>query len=398
MAVSAAAAEYERRRMTQAVAEQGSRGYTTQEQTVKPSADLATAATASIAAAPVDLSTGQSAQLAAGTDALAARANAYADAQRQIFKTGQESTLVSENAAYDKFQTIADASNFKLDKYKEQLAEQEAYRNSLGSGGGPSYWEDGFNQFVESQDAAVSDGRVFEIQAEIERLNESRGNIRSIAEGQQFAQRKAELEAELEAELAGVGYVEQDVEADLGPMYGMNMETLWPHASLLLDDLERKNYEISVENFPGAAEQMNADVDNMFRGALRSGAGFQESIDQLKALLTDEYGPYNLPEEYAIALITPWIYRWESAFLNRSPDSINPELRYARDVDNPDWSPTAVTQGSDGRPSSFSPRPSYYPSDPSNSSRRGGSDPAVIPDWDKWRTEDPLGSTENPLG
>lgn len=325
MAISAAAAETERRRMTQAVAEQGSRGYTTQEQTVKPSADLAAAAKSAIAAAPVDMSTGQAAQLASGTDAVAAKANAYADAQRQIFKTGQESAAVSENTAYDQFQTIADASNFKLDKYKEQLAEQEAYRNSLGGGG--SSWGDDWDSF-DSGDPAAQDG--------------------------------------------------------IGDKYGVNMETLWPHASLLLDDLERENYEISVESYPGAAEQMNADVDNMFRGALRGGADFQDSIDQLKALMMDEYGPYNLPEEYAIALITPWIYRWESAFLNRRPDSISPELRYARKVGNPDGTP----QSSDGRPSSFSPS---APSAPSYSSRRDDGTPSVIPDWDKWPTQDFFG-------
>ena len=135
MAISAAAAEAERRRMTQSVAEQGSRGYETQAVTVQPSEDMVTAAKASILASPVDMSDGQQAALAAGTEGVAASSDKYADAQREIFRGGQESMLGYENEAYDKFGTYADAQNYQLNRYRTKLAEDEEARGS-GSGGG----------------------------------------------------------------------------------------------------------------------------------------------------------------------------------------------------------------------------------------------------------------------
>tara|TARA_R110000751_G_scaffold50625_2_gene111724 strand:+ start:1198 stop:2286 length:1089 start_codon:yes stop_codon:yes gene_type:complete len=134
MAISADAAEAQRRQMTQAVAAQGSRGYETQAATVQPSKDVAAAAQRSILAAPVDMTDGQRSALATGTDELAGSAELYADAQRQIFKTGQDSALAAGNTAYDGFSTLAEAQNFQLDRYRQQLADNYAARNR-GSGG-----------------------------------------------------------------------------------------------------------------------------------------------------------------------------------------------------------------------------------------------------------------------
>jgi hypothetical protein len=71
-------------------------------------------------------------------------------------------------------------------------------------------------------DAALPVRGVAEIQDDIARLNERRGGIRSIAEGQQFAQQKAELEAELEAANGASG----DERAALDYLASLNPTTL----------------------------------------------------------------------------------------------------------------------------------------------------------------------------
>tara|TARA_R110000803_G_scaffold140281_2_gene206826 strand:+ start:727 stop:1710 length:984 start_codon:yes stop_codon:yes gene_type:complete len=278
--VTAAAAEAARRQMTQAIAAQGSRGYETQAATVQPSKDVAAAAQRSILAAPVELNDEQRSALTAGTDELAGSAELYADAQRQIFKTGQDSALAAGNAAYDGFSTLADAQNFQLDRYRAKLAENEAARLARSSG---SAWDDLFPDA--SDDLTVpQDHRV---------------------------------------QLGGseTGFPDP---VDSTPGFGVNMERDFGAAGEMMSSDEISGLNTFLDSLnPESVDSILDTVDDNFRNLLNSRVPWETAAGQMRQYLMSPDGG-GLSDADASALLTPFLYRWMSAFSN--VESLNPEV------------------------------------------------------------------------
>ena len=305
--VTAAAAEAARRQMTQAIAAQGSRGYETQAATVQPSKDVAAAAQRSILAAPVELNDEQRSALTAGTDELAGSAELYADAQRQIFKTGQDSALAAGNAAYDGFGTLADAQNFQLDKYRAKLAENEASRLARSSGGGG--WEDLFPDTL--------------------------GDLPAVP-GQDHR-----------VQLGGSETGFPDA-VDSTPGFGVNMETDFGAAGEMMSSDEISGLNTFLDSLnPESVDSILDTVDNNFRNLLNARVPWETAAGQMRQYLMSPDGG-GLSDADASALLTPFLYRWMSAFSN--VESLNPELRPAANT-GPGTTQRPPSPKREGRPS-----------------------------------------------
>ena len=299
--VTAAAAEAARRQMTQAIAAQGSRGYETQAATVQPSKDVAAAAQRSILAAPVELNDEQRSALTAGTDELAGSAELYADAQRQIFKTGQDSALSAGNTAYDGFSTLADAQNFQLDRYRAKLAENEAARLARGA------WDD---LFPDASDDLTGPGQDHRVQ------------------------------------LGGseTGFPDP---ADSTPGFGVNMETDFGAAGDMMSSEE-------ISGLNTFLDSVNPEsVDSIL---LQARTPWETAAGQMRQYLMSPDGG-GLSDADANSLLTPFLYRWMSAFSN--VESLNPEARAGANAGG--GTIQHATPKREGRPSTRVASPGFDP-------------------------------------
>ena len=88
--VSEGLSEQGRRDMVSRIAAGGSDGYEVAETAKRPTADLAAAAEAAVAADPVDLGPGASAALSELTGGTMGSSSSYVDAQREIFERSRQ--------------------------------------------------------------------------------------------------------------------------------------------------------------------------------------------------------------------------------------------------------------------------------------------------------------------
>lgn len=141
--VSEGLSEQGRRDMVSRIAAGGSAGYEVAETAKRPTADLAAAAEAAVAADPVDLGPGASAALSELTGGTMGSSSSYVDAQREIFERSRQRGGERGGQYYDDVQRQIGAQNRALGEY---AADVEAYykqlgeRRSGGGGGGSSSW------------------------------------------------------------------------------------------------------------------------------------------------------------------------------------------------------------------------------------------------------------------
>ena len=139
----ATGSELETRNLVASIAERGRKGYEARDTSIKPTQDLAAAASAAVKADPVDIPSDAMASLTATTDAPAGDASRYAEAQRAIFDRGRgrESGYMGERYGAGQ-KRMVEGTNTALSEYGTALAEADAARKAYGSGGGPG-WEFG---------------------------------------------------------------------------------------------------------------------------------------------------------------------------------------------------------------------------------------------------------------
>ena len=113
--------EAERRDLVRRIALRGSRGRDLVEQTVAPSQDFSAAAEAAIAADPVQFSATTMDELSEIVNAPTVDAARYAEAQREVFRRGQERELAGGQQYFDDARTVTEATNFALGEYEDQL-------------------------------------------------------------------------------------------------------------------------------------------------------------------------------------------------------------------------------------------------------------------------------------
>jgi hypothetical protein len=280
----ATSSELEKRNLVANIAERGRKGYEARDVSVQPNKDLATAAAA---ATRNDNTMGNIpsealASLKATTDAPAGSSARYAEAQRAIFDRGRgrESVYMGERygAGHDR---QVKGTNVALGKYGDQLAKADAARRAAASG--PSFFPLG-----DPTDPAA-----------------------------------ANIDHRVQMGGSQTGY------PDSTPGYGYNMETGLEAVGNAMDPDEMANFIAANDADPALVKYWGTQADDLWRDALNSRMTFQQAFQHIDAIVkSQDQIPgqpfFGFDDATAQALMTPYIYRWQSAFAN--VQSRNPEV------------------------------------------------------------------------
>mgnify|MGYP003636407260 CR=1 FL=1 len=266
-------AEREKRDLVANIAARGREAYKAKEDTVKPTQDLAAAASAAVKADPVDIPSDAMESLIATSGAPVADASRYAEAQRAIFESGRgrEQEYMGERygGGHDRMVT---GTNYALDQYDKDLAEAEAARRaSLASNNIPDLTPDD--------------------------MIEGRWGFR---EGTPAWDNNR---------------VGPDMEVGMGRIDLSEEET-----GLLLN---------AFSAYPSIGNRVNTYADDMFRDALRGGSTMTQAVNGIVGILVAPDGDYGLDVDTALSFLNPWMRRWEPAFIDQMQRT-NPELSAAR--------------------------------------------------------------------
>ena len=268
-------AEREKRDLVANIAARGREGYKAKEATVKPTQDLAAAASAAVSADPVQLPPEAMASLTATSGAPAADAHKYAEAQRAIFESGRgrEQEYMGERYGAGQERLVA-GTNYALDQYGKDLAEAEAARR-----------------------AALAANNI---------------NIPDLTPDDMTEGRWGFREGTPAWDNSRVG---PDMEVGMGRIDLSEEET-----GLLLN---------AFSAYPSIGNRVNTYADDMFRDALRGGNTMTQAVNGIVGILVAPDGDYGLDVDTALAFLNPWMRRWEPAFIDQMQRT-NPELSAAR--------------------------------------------------------------------
>ena len=169
--------EAERRDLVRRIALRGSRGRDLAEATVAPSRDFSAAAEAAIAADPVELSPVAMSDLGEMVNAPTAEAARFAEAQREIFRRGQERELAAGQRYFDDARTVTEATNFALAEYEDQLERLRRARQKSD----PNLFDPSLFDYSDSVSTQQSSFSIFE-QEKFEEAEQNIDALRNLTE------------------------------------------------------------------------------------------------------------------------------------------------------------------------------------------------------------------------